>query len=119
MAKFDSIRQRLMRDAKTLFEGLDFEVLITGTQELCIPIVDEEGEEGYVVLTFKIPKGDRDGNPYDGYAVAEDFAMKQKAKAEKAKTQAEAKAKKIALDKARREAKAKAKKEEEQPLLFF
>lgn len=112
MAKFDSIRQRLMRDTKTLFEGLDFEVLTTGTQELCVPIVDEEGEEGYIVLTFKIPKGDRDGNPYDGYAVAEDFTMKQKAKAEKAKAQAEAKAKKIALDKAKRE-KAKQKKESE------
>ena len=112
MAKFDTIRQKLMRDTRCLFESLDFEVLITGTQELCVPVVDEEGEEGYIVLTFKIPKGSRDGDAYDGHTLALEFEQKQKLKAEKAKAQAEAKAKKIALDKAKRE-KAKQKKESE------
>ncbi len=111
--KFDKVRTRLMDDVRVLLEGLDYEVLRTGSQELCIPIVGDDNEDGYMVFTFKVPKGSRDGDPYDGYAVAEDYKMKLEAKAEKAKASAEAKARKIERDKKAREAKAKAKLERE------
>lgn len=87
------------------------EILVTGSNEICLPCVDSEGNDEFLVITFKIPTGSRDGDPYDGYSIAEDYAMKQKAKAEKAKENAEKKAAKIAKDKADREAKAKAKAE--------
>ena len=113
ITKFDNVRADMMKEVADLFGGMDFEVLRTGSQELCIPIVGEDSEEGYLVITFKVPKGSRDGDLYDGYAMAEDYRMKQEAKAEKAKATAEAKAKKIAKDEEKRKkmAEAKAKRE--------
>ena len=112
--KFDEVRDRLMGDVKTLFEGLQYDVLRTGSQDLCIPVVGKDEEEGYLVVTFKIPKGSRDGEAYDGYEVAEDYRMKCEAKAEKAKKAAEEKAKKIERDKKMRAQKAEAKKKREE-----
>lgn len=90
------------------------EVLRVGSNELAFPVVDEEGNEDFVVVTVKIPTGSRDGDPYDGYAMAQEYEMKLQTKAEKAKVAAEKKAKKIEKDKKMREAKAKAKAEREQ-----
>jgi len=87
------------------------EILVTGSNEICLPCVDSEGNDEFVVITFKVPTGSRDGDPYDGYGIAEDYAMKCEAKAEKAKETARKKAEKIAKDKADREARAKAKAE--------
>lgn len=92
---------------------IDFEVLTTGSNEICVPIVGSDGEEGYVVLTFKIPKGSRDGEPYDGYEVAKDYAFHLEEKARKDKERAEAKAKKIERDKKMREEKRKVKEKAE------
>ena len=81
-------------------------MLTTNSNEFALPCVDEEGNDEFLVLTFKVPTGSRDGE-------AESYAMKATEKAEKAKAAAEAKAKKIARDKAIREQKAKAKAEHE------
>lgn len=85
------------------------EILVTGSNEIALPCVDSEGNDEFIVLTFKIPTGSRDGDAYDGYSMAEDYRMKCAEKAEKAKAAAEKKAKKIEADKKAREAKAKAK----------
>ena len=62
------------------------EVLTVGANELAIPVVDAEGNEKWVVVTVKVPTGSRtDGEPYDGYAMAQDYEMRQSAKAAKAK----------------------------------
>ena len=82
------------------------EVLRVGSNEIALPVVDEDGNEKWLVLTFKVPTGSRDGDAYDGYSMAEDYAMKQVEKAEKAK----AKAEKAEKDKAKR-AKSKEKAE--------
>lgn len=87
------------------------EVLVTGSNEIALPCVDSEGNDEFIVLTFKIPTGSREGDIYDGYSMAEDFKMRTAEKVEKAKVAAEKKAKKIAHDKQMREAKAKAKAE--------
>lgn len=84
------------------------EVLRTGSNEIAIPVVDEDGNEKWLVLTFKVPTGSRDGDAYDGYSMAEDYQMKLAEKEAKAK----AKAEKAAKDKAKREAKTKKKAEE-------
>lgn len=112
MAKeFDEIRNQFMGAIKSMFEASKYDVLRTGSQELCIPVVNENGDEGYIVLTFKVPKGSRDGEPYDGYEVAQDYQMKCEEKERKAKIAAEKKAKKIERDKKLREEKAKLKAE--------
>ena len=83
------------------------EVLRTGSNEIALPVLDTDGNEKWLVLTFKVPTGSRDGDAYDGYSMAEDYKMKLQEKAEKAK----AKAEKAEKDKAKREAKAKEKAE--------
>lgn len=111
--KFDRVRNELMAKVGKLLTEADFDVLQTGTNEICVPIIGDENEEGYLVMTFKVPKGSRDGDIYDGYAMAEDFKMKSEAKAEKAKKAKEAKEQKIARDAEMRKQKAEAKAKRE------
>jgi hypothetical protein len=88
------------------------EVLRVKSNEIAIPTLDEEGNEEFLVLTFKIPTGSRDdGEAYDGYALAQQYAESVANKEAKAKAEAEKKARKIERDKAHREQRAKAKAE--------
>ena len=110
----EGIRQKFMTLVKEHLESLGEEVLRVKSNEVAIPTLDEDGNEEFIVLTFKVPTGSRDdGEAYDGYGIAEQYAEGVIAKEEKAKAEAEKKARKIAKDKAQREAKAKAKAEHE------
>lgn len=109
----DAVRTRYMNLVSDFLTGKEEEVLVVGSNEFAIPVVREDGEEDFLVLTFKMPLGSRDGDPYDGYALAEDYVLRCQQKAEKAKAAAEAKAKKQERDRKMREAKAKAKAERE------
>lgn len=76
------------------------------------PVCDAEGNEYFITGTISVKVGSREDNEaFDGYAMSEEYQMKQKEKAEKAKKAAEKKAEKIKRDEERR-AKAKAAKEE-------
>ena len=91
-------------------EKVETDALPVGASELAIPCLDEEGNEKWVLIKVSIPRGTRNGNggydPYDGYAVAEDYAIDKAEKAQK-KVDAEAKKQaKIAKDKQKREEKA-------------
>ena len=69
------------------------------SNEIALPVVGCEGNEDFLVITFKVPTGaDKGMTPYDGYAMAEDYEMSCKAKADKARENAERKAKKVARD---------------------
>ncbi len=105
----DALRVRYMEMIGEYLTAEGEELLTTGSNEYAIPCVDAEGNDEWLVITFKIPTGSRDGDPYDGYAMAEEYSLKQKAKAEKAKEAAAKKAAKIAKDEAARKAKAEAK----------
>ena len=75
------------------------EVLRVKSNEIAIPVVGCEDNEDFLVITFKVPTGANKGTePYDGYAMAEDYELHLKAKAEKAKANAEKKARKMARD---------------------
>ena len=111
MTKFDERRSLLMVRVAKCLEDAGEEVLRTGSQEICVPIVTSDGDEGYVVIAFKVPKGSREGDPYDGYEMADEYKRKCAAKAETAAKRAAAKAAKIERDRKVREAKAKAKAE--------
>jgi dihydrofolate reductase len=107
----EEIRNGYMQLIMDYLKEKDEEILVVGSNEIAIPCLDSEGNDEYMVITFKVPTGSRDGDVYDGYSMAEDYAMKMREKAEKeAKAKAD-KEKKIAKDKAQREAKAKAKAE--------
>ena len=95
--------------AKYMEKLIDFfkeseEVLRVGSNEIAFPVIDSEGNEDFIVLTCKIPTGANKGTePYDGYAMAEEYQFKLKEKAEKKAKAEEAKAKKIERDKKYRE----------------
>ena len=107
----DALRAKYIERVSKFLADAGEEVLVTGSNEIALPCVDSEGNDEFIVITFKVPTGSRDGDAYDGYSMAEDFKMKSAEKAEKAKIAAEKKAKKIAQNKKMREEKAKAKAE--------
>jgi hypothetical protein len=105
----NEIREKFMGAVKDFLEKSGEEVLVTGSNEIALPCVDKEGNEKFIVLTFKVPTGARGGDTYNGYEEAEDYAAHVKVKEEKAKAAAEKKARKIAADQALREEKARLK----------
>lgn len=105
----NAIREKYIEIVKTALEANGEEVLITGSNEIAMPCVDAEGNEKFLVLTFKVPTGTRGGDAYNGYHEAEDYAAHLELKAEKAKAAAEKKARKIEADKKLREEKARLK----------
>jgi hypothetical protein len=109
----EEIRAKYMAMLSQFLVEQEEEVLVVGSNEIAIPCVDSEGNDEYMVITFKVPTGSRDGDAYDGYSMAEDYAIKVREQAEKAEKAKAEKEKKIAKDKAMREQKAKAKAERE------
>lgn len=103
----DALRNSYLEKLINFLRSNDEEVLITGTNEFALPCVDSEGNDEFIVVTVKVPTGSRDGEPYDGYSMAEDFTMKQAEKARKAEEAAAKKQKKM-----ERDAKARAKKQD-------
>lgn len=103
----EEIKVRFLEGVSEHLTQCGEEVLRTGSNEIALPVVDEAGNEKWLVLTFKVPTGSRDGDAYDGYSMAEDYKMKCEGKERKAKEKAE----KAAKDKAKREAKTKEKAE--------
>lgn len=105
----NAVREKFMGAVKDFLEKSGEEVLVTGSNEIALPCVDDEGNEKFIVLTFKVPTGTRGGDAYNGYYEAEDYKAKCELKAEKAKAAAEKKARKIEADKKAREEKARLK----------
>lgn len=102
----EEIKLRFLEGVSEHLSNCGEEVLRVKSNEIALPVVDSEGEERWIVLTFKVPTGERGGDPYDGYSMAEDYQMKLTEKAAKA-AEKDAKA-------AKNKAKAEAKKEAEQ-----
>ena len=98
----EEIKLRFLEGVKEHLENCGEEVLMVKSNEIALPVVDSEGEERWLVLTFKVPTGERGGDAYDGYSMAEDYQMKLVEKAEKAKAkEAEAAKKKAKAEKAK------------------
>ena len=88
------------------------DVMREGGNSLVFPSTDDEGNELFVKIAVSIPRGDRSGEAYDGYAAAEDYKIHlEEVAANKAQREKE-NAAKAAKAKERREA-AQAKKEAE------
>lgn len=101
----DALRAKYTEIVKEMLAAQGEQVLTVGSNEIALPVVDNTGEDNWVTIVIKVPTGSRDGDLYDGYAMEEDYKIKQKNKAEKAKEAAAAKARKIARDEAERAAK--------------
>lgn len=110
----NELKTHYLEKIRVLLEELDEDVMQVKSNELAFPVVDSEGNEKSIVIVVKVPTGANKGTePYDPYAMKEEFDLKEKEKKAKAEKLAKAKAEKIAKDKARREAEAnlKAKRE--------
>lgn len=93
------IRKQYLEMISKFLKEKGEDVLRVKSNEIAFPVVGCEDNEDFLVLTFKVPTGANKGTePYDGYAMAEDYELHLKAKAEKAKANAEKKAKKMARD---------------------
>ena len=101
----EEIKLRFLEGGKEHLENCGEEVLMVKSNEIALPVVDSEGEERWLVLTFKVPTGERGGDGYCGYSMAEDYQMYLAKMAEKAKAkEAEAAKKKAKAEKAKAEA---------------
>ena len=98
------------KTVKTLMEliGENEEVMQVAGNVFAYPTVDEEGNDAWIEITVKVPKGERipkdEGGGfagYDGYSMAEFYAQEQNAKVEEAKAK-KAKADAKALSKAKK-----------------
>ena len=100
----DEIKAVYFEKVWNFLEELGEEVIKVKSNEIAFPVVDSEGGEKSVVVVIKVPTGANKGTePYDPYAMGEEYELKEKAKKEKAEKVAKAKAEKIAKDKIRRE----------------
>lgn len=97
----DALRQEFFAKVVEYFKSIDEDVLRVGTATLAIPCVDADGDDSFVEIVVKVPTGSKD-EAYDGYALAEDYAIKTKEKEEKAAEAERKKKEKIARDEAKR-----------------
>lgn len=101
LANANAIRTRIVRELFDKFSDIE-DCGFIASNTFNFPVVAEDGEEGWVEVVVKVPKGTKD-EEYDGYGRREQYELDLKEKAEKKAAAEEAKAKKIAKDKARRE----------------
>ena len=112
------IRKSYLEKVSQFLADSGDEVLLVKSNEIAIPVVGCEGNEDFLVLTFKVPTGANKGTePYDGYEMAQDYKVKLETDAEKAKAKAEKKAKKQAKDAEIRKRKAEIAEKGEQKYL--
>ena len=101
-----AIRNKFLDEIrKVVSESYDYDIRPISASELMVPVVDDEGNEKYVLIKVSIPRGTRNGEggyiPYDGYAAAEEWEQeladradkvaKRKEKAERAEKEKERK----------------------------
>ena len=90
------------------------EVLRIKSNEIAFPVLDEERNDEFIKVAISVPTGSRDdGEAFDGFGMARQYAESIADKEEKARANAEKKAKKIERDNAQREARARARAEHE------
>lgn len=78
-----ALKAKYLEQVATAFASED--VLRIKSNAIAFPVVDDEGNEDFITITVSVPTGSRDdGEPWDGYAEAEAYQMKEKEKAEKA-----------------------------------
>ena len=98
-AERELIRKAFLEKVSQFLAESGEEVLIVKSNEIAIPCVGCEGNEDFLVINFKVPTGANKGTePYDGYALAEDYVHNLAEKERKAEERKAEKARKIARD---------------------
>ena len=98
-AERELIRKEYLEMVSKFLMHAGEEVLLVKSNEIAIPVVGCEGNEDFIVINFKVPTGANKGTePYDGYALAEDYVHNLAEKERKAEERKAEKARKIARD---------------------
>ena len=98
-AERELIRKEYLEMISKFLNHAGEEVLLVKSNEIAIPVVGCEGNEDFLVVTFKVPTGANKGlEPYDGYALAEDYVHNLAEKERKAEERKAEKERKIARD---------------------
>ena len=103
-AERELIRKEYLELVSKFLAHAGEEVLVVKSNEIAIPVVGCEGNEDFIVINFKVPTGANKGTePYDGYALAEDYVhnlaeKERKAEERKAEERKAEKARKIERD---------------------
>ena len=93
------LRKEFLTKVSEFLASCGEEVLLVKSNEIAIPVVGCEGNEDFLVVTFKVPTGANKGTePYDGYALAEDYIHNLAEKERKASERKAEKERKIARD---------------------
>lgn len=104
----NSVVEKLMDFFKSKDGGEEW-VIQVANNAFGFPFVNDIGNDEICKITISVPKGDRDGNPYDLDGEGEDFQKALQHKAEVKAKKELAKAKKIESDRKKRETIAKLK----------
>ena len=103
------IRKHYLELVSDFLDSLNEEVLLVKSNEIAIPVVGCEGNEDYLVITFKVPTGANKGTePYNGHELAMDYLHNLAEKERKAEERKAEKERKIKRDEEIRKAKAEA-----------
>jgi hypothetical protein len=105
-------REEILALLTEFFESHGEEVMRESGNAITFPSIDAGDNELFVKIAVSIPRGDRSGEAYDGYAAAQQFKEHNELVAAKREQRAKENAIKAAKAKEKREA-AKAKKEAE------
>ena len=103
----NALRNDYLELIKTVLSNeREIDALSVGASEIAVPCLDAEGNEAWVLIRVSVPRGTRNGEggytPYDGYAVAEDYAIDCAEKAQKKQAAEAKKQAKIAKDEKKR-----------------
>lgn len=112
----NALRNAALQEIVSALAPSHDDVLQVESGKVAFPCVDAEGNEKWAVIAVAIPNGSRDGEPFDGYAKAKEYAAHVKEQADKKKAREEASKRKqeeALRKKIEREAKKAAEKEEE------
>ena len=104
LSNANAIRSRVIEAVMAYFVEANEDCGMIASNSFNFPIVAEDGEEGWVEIVAKVPKGTKD-EEYDGYGRREQYELDRKEKAEKKAAAEKKKAEKIAKDKTKREKK--------------
>ena len=103
LANANNARAALIADIQSFLENCGEDVGMIASNIVNFPIV-VDGEEGWIEVTVKVPKGTKD-EEYDGYGRREEYRISQEEKAEKTAKREADKAAKLAKQEARKKAK--------------
>lgn len=99
LANANKVREQAIRELFEFYGGVENDCGMITSNKFNMPIVTEDGEEGWLEITATVTKDSGD----DGYLKRQAYQITLAEKEARAKANAEKKAKKIASDNKRRE----------------